>query len=513
MTMIKFRICQSATTRTKWGLVSLLSLEFTRLMQPLLGTEWQDFYDALHQQPLRAVRTHRIQMTTEVCVQDVQPFATDAFLAIQHPRQFMADPLIAHVGEPVPWARNGYYIATDSPLGKSVYHEAGAFYLQEPSAMGVVEAIDPKHGERILDLCAAPGGKCTEIGRRLAGTGLLVANEIHPVRVTILAQNLERLGIPAIVTQETPERLAEAWPEQFDTLFVDAPCSGEGMFRKDFTAIKEWMPEAPLRCQARQRQILQSAARLLRTGGRLVYSTCTFNPYENEQIIDWLVSEMGFEVENLPNWPGWSPGIPEWGSGKGYLAKTRRLWPHLAKGEGHFVARLVKTTGKAISFKQPTRPRFEKNKLSAPNLKGFQKWLCHIFPSAQFPQNFQHPTVAGQTVWSGEFATLPSAKLKVLRPGLPLARLESFGYSPHHAVAMAAWNNATTNPLSISETTAIRYCAGEVLHGDASTGYRPVVLDGMPLGFGKGTDMRVNNLYPKGLRKRNLVQLGEDVAP
>lgn len=460
---------------------------FIQMMKPLLGSEWNDFAEALHFAPTRGVRLHRMD------------------------KESLPAPVSKELLEKVPWSENGYYIDLHSPLGKSVYHESGAYYLQDPSAMAAVEALSPTPGERILDLCAAPGGKCTEIGRRLAGEGLLVANEIHKNRVVILAENIERLGLPAVVTQESADRLAKAWPECFDAILVDAPCSGEGMFRKDKFAIDEWSSASPHLCSERQKEILSSACKLIRKGGRIVYSTCTFNPYENEQIVDWLVSEMGFTVEPLPDWPGWSKGVPEWGSGEAHLLNCRRLWPHRAKGEGHFVARLRKQESDRIQNSDMVQTRHRKTQSKTVNHL-WQEWTRVNFAEKDIPATWQTPTMHGTLLFSTELSMLPDAKLKILRPGICLGSIESHGFVPHHALSMSMAAKNLKSRCSITEEEAIQYCAGHPLAGDGSRGYLQMTVNGFPLGWGKGIGSRINNLYPKGLRKQNLVSLETNVA-
>ncbi len=483
----------------------MLPTDFIHMMQPLLGAEWQDFIDALHTEPTRGVRISRGQVLT-THPDTVGQSESKPILSVQTAKIAIPSHVTKHLKNPVPWTQNGFYVDVNSPLGKSVYHEAGAYYMQEPSAMAVVEALAPTPGEYIIDLCAAPGGKCTEIGRRLAGEGLLVANEIHPKRVVILAENIERLGIPAVVTQESSERLAAAWPMCFDAILVDAPCSGEGMFRKERKAAEEWSIDAPAICSNRQREILRSASVLIRPGGRLVYSTCTFNPYENEQMIDWLVEQLGYEIEDLPNWPGWSSGIPEWGSGKLYLQKTRRLWPHHGQGEGHFVARLRKE-GNQTTKLQDLLDSSRKKISTTQTVQAWNQWAADLIQSRDLPPTWKTPIVHHKYLFSDELKGLPEARLKILRPGVPLATIETHGIVPQHTLAMCSSAEAFRNALSVSETTAIRYCEGQTLVADNITGIRHIQVDQFPLGWGKGLRDRINNLYPKGLRKQNLLAL------
>ena len=234
----------------------------------------------------------------------------------------------------VPWADEGFYYEADVQPGRHALHDAGLYYIQEPSAMAAVPALDPEPGDRVLDLCAAPGGKSTQIAGRMKGIGLLVSNEIIPARAKILSQNIERMGVTnCVVCRESPERLAEAFPEFFDKILVDAPCSGEGMFRKDDTAVIEWSEENVAMCAARQKNILQQAARMLRPGGVLVYSTCTYSEAENEDVINgFLDDHPEFKTEEA------GPLFDMEHAAYGMV----RLWPHRIEGEGHFVARLRK---------------------------------------------------------------------------------------------------------------------------------------------------------------------------
>ena len=245
---------------------------------------------------------------------------------------------------PVPWEPLGHTYDPSCRPGLDPRHEAGGFYLQEPSAMAPVALLDPQPGERILDLCAAPGGKSTQIAGRLMGSGLLVCNEIHPKRAKILSSNLERLGIEnALVLNEHPQSLAARFAGFFDRVLVDAPCSGEGLFRKHDEAVTDWSAETVAMCARRQQEILQSAACMLRPGGRLVYSTCTFSPEEDEGTVAlFLERHPDFFVEPQDT-PWFAPGRPEWvPGGRAELAGTVRLWPHKLAGEGHFAAVLRK---------------------------------------------------------------------------------------------------------------------------------------------------------------------------
>lgn len=244
--------------------------------------------------------------------------------------------LVPFALEPVPWAREGYYYKEAERPGRHPFHEMGLYYIQEPSAMCVAHLADPKPGERVLDLCAAPGGKATQLAGRLAGEGLLVCNEPVSGRAKILSQNIERMGIKnAVVLNHTPQELERRFPAFFDKIVVDAPCSGEGMFHREEAALTEWSPENVMRCAARQREILSSAAAMLRPGGVLVYSTCTFAPEENEEMIAWFLEE----------YPEFHPALIDadaLGLSEGAVPGTVRIYPHRQRGEGHFAAKLQK---------------------------------------------------------------------------------------------------------------------------------------------------------------------------
>ena len=241
---------------------------------------------------------------------------------------------------PIPWAKDGFFYDPATRPGLSAYHEAGLYYLQEPSAMAPVGLLDVRPGMRVLDLCAAPGGKSTQIAAALDGSGLLVANEFNPKRAKILARNIERMAVAnALVLNEHPQRLAQRFPGYFHRILVDAPCSGEGMFRKEEAALSDWSEETVAMCAKRQGEILASAAQMLCPGGRLVYSTCTFSPEENEGVISaFLKTHPDFTMEAVEA-PWFAPGRPDWIADPAPgLSHAFRLWPHRLPGEGHFAA-------------------------------------------------------------------------------------------------------------------------------------------------------------------------------
>ena len=387
-------------------------------------------------------------------------------------------PELDFVGQKVPWEPLGHYYDPEARPGLHPYHEAGVYYLQEASAMAPVALLDPQPGEKILDLCAAPGGKTTQIAGRMLGEGFLLCNEWSPKRAKILSRNIERLGVPnALVTNEHPERLAERFPGFFDRVLVDAPCSGEGMFRKEEAAVTDWSQETVEMCARRQAEILHSAAQMLKPGGRLVYSTCTFAPEEDEMAVATFLDahpEFAPEIIDAP----WFVPVENGG---------HRLWPHKLLGEGHFAAVLRRTGGE------------EGESISAAGEKLPKEWLS-------FAKELDIKLPAGKAVsfgqnlfWAPE--ELPDLRrLKVLRPGLELGEVKKGRFEPAHALAL--WLSDCKNSVSFpAESDEIReYMHGNVLPGSAK-GWCLVKAGEYSLGWAKGDGTWLKNHYPKGLRR------------
>ena len=382
------------------------------------------------------------------------------------------------VQQPVPWEPMGYYYDPDSRPGLHPYHEAGVYYLQEASAMAPVVLLDPQPGERICDLCAAPGGKSTQIAGRLMGQGFLLCNEINPKRAKILSRNVERLGIAnGLVTNEHPAVLAERFDGFFDRVLIDAPCSGEGMFRKEEAAITDWSVETVEMCANRQREILHSGARLVRPGGRLVYSTCTFAPEENEETLEaFLAEHPDFEPEEVSA-PWFSAG--ENGS--------FRLWPHLLKGEGHFAAVLRRKGDVAATQITTNADKLPRERLD------FAKEMQLQLPAGR-------PVLFGQSLYWAPEQMPDIARLKVLRPGLELGIVKKGRFEPAHALALwlKTCKNTVAYPAESLEMAAY-------LHGDVvpcgKKGWCLVCVDEYSIGWGKGDGTVLKNHYPKGLRR------------
>ena len=412
----------------------------------------------------------------------------------------------------VPWAEEGFYYNVEEQPGKSILHEAGAFYIQEPSAMAVVPVLNPQPGERILDLCAAPGGKSTQIAGRLRGKGLLVSNEIIPNRARILSQNIERMGVAnCVVCKEEPKRIAEMFSAFFDRVLVDAPCSGEGMFRKDDVAVTQWSPENVSMCAARQRDILEYAAGTVRPGGILVYSTCTFSVEENERVINEFIKfhpDFLIEYARIPG----TDCISEQG-------KTARLWPHRIEGEGHFIARMRKVAapGRLVYRtieKETASGKMAKtkknNKAKSDSAKTMKK-LCEDFLHNELELTQSGIEILfkermlynyGDAVYLIPKEMIPLQGLRMERPGLQLGFCKKNRFEPSHALALFLHPAYVHRHYELTPEQAGQYLRGETFIVDmAMKGWYLLSIQGYSIGFGKAGNGQMKNHYPKGLRR------------
>ena len=458
----------------------MLPNAFLERMRGFLGPEFTAFEAALQQPRTNSLRVNTLKM---------EPEAFHTALEV---------PL-----EPVSWCPAGFYVPYQARLGSSLWHALGVMYMQEASAMAVVTALDPQPFDRVLDLCAAPGGKTTQIAAQMQQQGVLVANEVHAGRARILAENLERLGAPGPVLNEEPARLARAWPGFFDRVLVDAPCSGEGMFRKNPQASREWRPELVVQCARRQSDILESAAVLLRPGGTLVYSTCTFAPEENEGVIArFLANHAEFSLEPIR---GFAPGRPEWVGASRTLEQTARLWPHLLRGEGHFVARLVKHGGD--EFRVPLEDATQLNGKTKSNWNAFASSF-HV-PDGDF--------VIFKDRLERLLPNTPKlAGLKVVRVGTALVAIKPDRLEPEHALSHVLARGADVPGLDLEadDPHLTAYLNGEAIRlGEhAPNGWLVVRSHDFGLGWGKRVGDTLKNHYPKNLRGSlsALVQPAED---
>ncbi len=411
---------------------------------------------------------------------------------------------------PVPWTGNGFYYETEEGQEKPSRHPfyyAGLYYLQEPSAMAPAAMLPVEPGDKVLDLCAAPGGKSTELAARLQGRGLLVSNDISYSRARALLKNLELTGAPNIcVLSESPERLAGIWPEFFDKILVDAPCSGEGMFRRDEDMVKDWQQHGPDFYAPLQRQIAGRAVEMLRPGGMLLYSTCTFSKKEDEETIQYLLDTYP-QLELIPLPVERVPGAAE-GIG---LSSCLRLFPHRLKGEGHFLALLRKKEGLSAASEKHEEgladiknDRKKQEKARAALEK--QPELLAFLEDCRIEWDYSRIAVLQENVYYLPQGLEKKLPLRFLRTGLFLGELKKGRFEPSQAFAMALKEGQYPNTLNLSleDERVIRYLKGETIALDQREGpikgWCLVTLDGFSLGWAKGSGMNLKNKYYPGWR-------------
>ena len=429
----------------------MLPAEFLKRMENQLGPEYPDFLNSLERPRAVALR--------------MNPQKGDV-------------PELPFVGVPVPWEKWGYYYDPESRPGLHPYHEAGVYYLQEASAMAPVSLLDPQPGENVCDLCAAPGGKTTQIAARMEGRGFLLCNEINPKRAKILGRNIERMAVAnALVTNEHPENLAKRYAGMFHRVLVDAPCSGEGMFRKEEAAVTDWSPETVLMCANRQREILCSAAKLLKPGGRLVYSTCTFSAEENEQVITWFLEEYPDFVPEKVDAPWFAAGE------KG----TFRMWPHKLLGEGHFAAVLRKKGEEDVLYSEEPAQKLP------PQWQEFAKKLNITLPEGK-------ALLFGSSLYWVPSQMPKLQGIKVIRAGLELGEVKKDRFEPAHSLALWLKTAAVVESFACDSPQIKAYLHGETVTS-SQNGWCLVQVDGYSIGWGKGDGKVLKNHYPKGLRR------------
>ncbi len=427
-----------------------LPVQFLIRMKEMLGAEYEAFLASYDKERAYGMRINTLKMEKEEALK-LLPFSL----------------------EPVLWCETGFYYQEEERPGKHPFHEAGLYYIQEPSAMITAELEEITPGEHVLDLCAAPGGKSTQLACKMQGKGVLVSNEINAQRAAILSQNIERMGIKnAIVTNESPEKLSKFLGAFFDKIVVDAPCSGEGMFKKEPLAVSEWSEENVENCSRRQREILSYASAMLKPGGRIIYSTCTFSKQENEDVVQGFLSEHA-EYK---------------------VVQMHRIWPHKAKGEGHFAAVLQKAGESTRQNTFEKAEKLEKGKLA--QLEEFINSTLKI-------------NLEGSFVTFGENLYLlpeqaPNLKgLKVLRPGLHLGSFKKNRFEPAHALSHALKASECRHVLDLSrdQREVEGFLRGETIEAVAEEkGWYLVCIEGIPLGFAKYSNGMFKNHYPKGLR-------------
>lgn len=456
-------------------------------MRLWLGDEFESFLSAYQQEPIAGLRVNTLKISAEE-FQRLSPFQL----------------------QPIEWCAEGFIISSEGKPGKHAYHSAGLYYLQEPSAMAAVELLDPQPGERILDLAAAPGGKATQIASRMENRGLFVANEIHPRRVWELAQNLERWGTKnTIILNESPQRLADHWGAYFDRVLLDAPCSGEGLFRRSEPARLEWSLESVQACALRQSGLLPQAARLVRPGGRLVYATCTFSLEENEQVIwNFLKDHPEFELVEAKSfssfdqgWWNFLPDLPDHFSPKGVY----RLLPHRLAGEGHCIAVLRRRTGGEWIELSPYRVN--------PLPKAVSGWLQEMLKQTiNIDFDGLRLSLEGKSIYHIPPGISHLHGLRCIRPGWMIGEVKKDRVEPTHALALGLKGEEIQRTLSFPADSPVltAYLRGESLRSESLSqdqihiteqeGWLGICVDRFPLGWARTSRKVIKNAYPRGLR-------------
>ncbi len=432
--------------------------EYLERMQQMLGAEYPAYIACMEEKPRRALRVNTLRMSTK------------AF-----PKTY-AYPLV-----PTGFAANGFYTEEEHPSASLLYH-TGAYYMQEASASAAVVLLDPQPGMRVLDLCAAPGSKTTQILECLKDEGMLAANEIVPKRSMILLENVIHHGADnCLVLNDSPKNIAKTFPESFDAVLVDAPCSGEGMFRKDPSAAEEWTPGSPAGCALRQEEILESAYRCLKPGGRMVYSTCTFSMEENEeQILSFLKKHADMQMAE----PHVTFGRPGYAAGM-QTEYSRRIYP-MDGGEGHFAALLVKEGNGGNEMKTLS---------SDPLPKEAEAFLREIGASG-----FPYYNVRNGSVYGSTHPFVRVSGCHAVRSFTRIGEIIRGRFEPDHAFFMSSSQNMRSYELT--EEEAHRYMHGEQLPIRTEKGWLRVTFCGLPLGGARSDGQALKNKYPKYLRTR-----------
>ncbi len=443
-----------------------LPKDFEIRMQDMLKDAYPDFVRSYDGKKCQALRVNTLKTGVEEFLEKQGFFDRDS-------------------ARRVPWESRGFYYEETAQPGKHPFHEAGVYYIQEPSAMLPVSLLGARPNEKILDLCAAPGGKSTQIAAYMENEGFLMCNEIHPARAKILSQNIERMGIKnALVTNETPQKLSGIFSEYFDRILVDAPCSGEGMFRKNEEAIGEWSLENVRICAERQAAILDCADLMLRAGGTLVYSTCTFSREENEENVEgFLQRHSDYE-----------------------LIRMERLYPHMVEGEGHFAAVLKKGGDVPEGYQGFVQNGLQKGIgiKEVKELADFQNENLNLknFKSKLLEEGEERIVKFGEQLYLMPKGMPSVAGLKVLRAGLHLGEIKKNRFEPSHALALSLKGDEAAHCMELgSDENAMRYLNGQTFNFDGEKGWYLVQCCGYSIGWGKLAGGIMKNHYPKGLRK------------
>ncbi len=435
--------------------------QFDARMKSLLKDEYDDFKKALLEKPVKGLYLNRNKKNVE---------------------RVLEEQYIEHH----PIVENGYLYDENYHPGRSAYFLAGLYYIQEPSAMLVADALPIEPDDFVLDMCAAPGGKSCEIATRLTGEGVLIANDIEASRARILSENIERFGLDnTIVTNVDPMRFTKQFQEAFDKIVLDAPCSGEGMFRKLEQAVDTWSEDKVLECAHIQKNLLKGAYDMLKQGGLVIYSTCTYSYEENEAMVHYAVDELGFELLPLSKSHGLCPGVD--------LDEVVRCYPHHYRGEGHFIALLRKPGNSPRKVVRPMKPQVSQADLKV--LKAFYQETLNKKVPAYIIENNGHLYAIKKN--------FPELKgIRVLRNGLYLGEVRKNRFIPSYSLALTLTKEDVKRSYDYScDSEEIKkYIHGETLEGTGNKGFGVIFVDGYPLSFYKESN-QVKNLFPKGLRR------------
>lgn len=448
-----------------------LPLEYSERMKSILRNEFNSYINALNSSPIRAFRVN----TDKISLEDFKKINIFS-------------------KEEIPYVENGFYFDYDR-IGNHPYHHAGMIYVQEPGAMAPAECVDIDPDWKILDMCAAPGGKSTQLKNKLGENGVLVSNEIVPSRCKILTGNIERLGLRNCVTTcMDTSRLSKTFPKAFDLVMCDAPCSGEGMFRKEDVAIDEWSIENVMKCAERQSEILDNAAKLVKNGGYVVYATCTFSLEENEMTVDsFLKNHPEFELvpvnEKVINHT--VDGINFDGCECENISFARRFYPHISKGEGQFMAVLRNTLDATPEYTNKKRSTIKIDSI----VKDFIEDTLSDYDESHIMMYNGNPIY-----FTPDFEIPKGAAFCC---GVTIGEIKKNYILPHHQFFMAMGKDFKRKINFSAESDEIKkYLHGEEFETDCTNGWAVVTVDGCTVGGVKVVNGRAKNHYPKGLRTK-----------
>ena len=453
-----------------------LPAEFISKYQKLLGQKQaQELFDAMNQPAKKAFKINTLKGQREVS------YSLD---------------------QPIPGLKNAYYGQINGQDPEAI---SGLVYSQDPAAMFPAMIADIHPGDIVLDLCAAPGGKSTFIADQLKGKGLLVANEISNTRVKALRENLERWGvINALITSASPEKLVRSFTHFFDKIIVDAPCSGEGMFRKNPEAVSYWSQDYVMACQKRQKEILTEAVKMLKPGGELIYSTCTFSPEEDEEIVSWLVEQLGFKILPIKvNTSAVEPGRPDWANNDPAIKETLRFWPNDNLGEGQYVAKLQLAEREKNTNTKVKKRKAHQNKAKLTSSES--ALVAEVFKPFNLPLELANWSTS--CLVSQNHVYLPAIEadnmhFKIISNGLELGILKKKRFEPSHQLALVLGQRKQKQVVNLTKEDYAKYIHGETIRLESALhGFVLVSCQSCVFSFGKITNNVLKNFYPKGLRK------------